>query len=249
MSLAILLSLPCREAAGQDRGEASSQDTKANPLPTYDAIVFDMDGVLADSEPVYFAAMQAVLGPLGHEVTEAHQRAVMGHSIQDTWAYLRETFNLEGLLDALVDAYDVAIKGMLAEIHETLPGVRELIAELRARSVPIAVASSSLPSWIEALLTGLRLNDGFDALVSATMVAHPKPAPDIYLEAARRLGTPPERCIAIEDTPTGLRSAKGAGMLTVQVRASSTAWPPQPEADVALETLREFDLSMVTADI
>jgi beta-phosphoglucomutase-like phosphatase (HAD superfamily) len=89
------------------------------------------------------------------------------------------------------------------------------------------------------------MSETFDALVSATMVEHPKPAPDIYVEAARRLGTAPERCIAIEDTPTGLASAKAAGMLTVQVRSSRSAWPPQPDADVVLETLREFDLGLV----
>jgi HAD superfamily hydrolase (TIGR01509 family) len=136
----------------------------------------------------------------------------------------------------------------LAVPRQTLPGVSELVSALRERGVPVAVASSSLASWIEALLGGLRLQGVFDALVPATMVPHPKPAPDIYIEAARRLGKAPERCIAIEDTPTGLAAAKAAGMLTVQVRASSTAWPPQPEADVVLETLRDFDLRLVSSD-
>ena len=206
-----------------------------------------MDGVLADSEPVYYAAMQAVLAPLGFEVTDADQRAVMGHSIEDTWAYLRSKFAIEGPLDDLVRAYDEELIRRLAQLHETLPGVREIVSALRERGVPIALASSSLPAWIEALLGGLGLDDAFDALVSATMVPHPKPAPDIYVEAARRLGKPPQRCIAIEDTPTGLASAQGAGMLTVQVRSSSTAWPPQPDADIVLMTLREFDLGLVAA--
>jgi len=214
----------------------------------YEAIVFDMDGVLADSEPVYFAAMRAVLAPLGHEVTDGHQRAIMGHSIEATWAYLRETFSLEGPLDGLVEAYDRELVQQLARITNPLPGVRELVAALRERNVPIAVASSSLPAWIEALLGGIGLAETFDALVSATMVAHPKPAPDIYVEAARRLGKAPERCIAIEDTPTGLTSAKAAGMLTVQVRSSSTAWPPQTEAAIVLESLREFDLRLVAGN-
>jgi beta-phosphoglucomutase-like phosphatase (HAD superfamily) len=77
------------------------------------------------------------------------------------------------------------------------------------------------------------------------MVEHPKPAPDIYLEAAHRLNRPPQRCIAIEDTPTGLASAKAAGMFTIQVRASSTAWEPLPDADIVVGTLRDFDLSLV----
>jgi HAD superfamily hydrolase (TIGR01509 family) len=212
---------------------------------TYEAVIFDMDGVLADSEPVYFEAMRAVLAPLGHEVTEAHQRAIMGHSIDDTWDYLRETFGLKGPLDALVEAYDGELQLMLAAQDTPLPGVVELIDALRQRRVPIALASSSLPSWISALLGGLGLHDAFDAVVSATMVANPKPAPDIYVEAASRLGKAPGRCIAIEDTPTGLRSANSAGMFTVQVRASSTAWPPLPEAAIVLDTLRDFDLGLV----
>lgn len=211
------------------------------------AVVFDMDGVLADSEPVYYRAMRDVLAPLGHTVTDEHQRAIMGHSIQDTWSYLQQAFKLKGPLDLLVEMYDMELRRLLLQVHETLPGVRELIAALRERGVPIAVASSSLPEWIESLLTGLGLLHSFDALVSATMVDHPKPAPDIYIEAARRLGAAPEETIGIEDTPTGLASAKAAGLFTVQVRASSTAFEPLSEADLVLETLRDFDLGLVPA--
>ena len=207
-----------------------------------------MDGVLADSEPVYYRAMRDVLAPLGHMVTDEHQRAIMGHSIQDTWLYLQQAFNLKGPLDLLVEMYDLELRRLLLQVHETLPGVRELIPALRERDVPIAVASSSLPEWIEALLGGLGLLHSFDALVSATMVEHPKPAPDIYIEAARRLGAAPEETIGIEDTPTGLASAKAAGLFTVQVRASSTAFEPLPDADLVLDTLRDFDLGLVSAN-
>jgi HAD superfamily hydrolase (TIGR01509 family) len=211
----------------------------------YEAVVFDMDGVLADSEPVYYAAMQEVLSPLGHRVTQRHQRNLMGHSIEDTWRYLAKEFDLQGSLDELVSAYDAELIRQLALVREPLPSVRELIGKLKQMGVPIAVASSSLPSWIEALLGGIGLQDAFDALVSGSMVTHPKPAPDIYLLAAERLGSSPERTIAIEDTPTGLASARGAGMYTVQVRAASTAFPPLPDADTVLNTLGDFDLSLL----
>src|SRR5688572_13400824 len=154
-----------------------------------------MDGVLADSEPVYYRAMNDVLNPLGHNVTAEHQRALMGHSIEDTWLYLQQAFKLKGPLDLLIEMYDMELRRLLLQVHETLPGVRELVAELKQRGVPVAVASSSLPEWIEALLTGLGLQHSFDALVSATMVEHPKPAPDIYIEAARRLGAAPHQTI------------------------------------------------------
>lgn len=220
---------------------------KIVPRDLFRAVVFDMDGVLADSEPIYHRAMRDVLAPLGHRVTDEHQRAIMGHSIEDTWLYLQQAFNLRGPLDTLIEMYDRELRRLLLQVHEPLPGVRELISALRERRVPIAVASSSLPEWIEALLTGLGLFHSFDALVSATMVDHPKPAPDIYVEAARRLGAEPAETIAIEDTPTGLASARAAGMFTVQVRASSTAFEPQPNADLVLESLRDFDVNMVGA--
>jgi beta-phosphoglucomutase-like phosphatase (HAD superfamily) len=100
---------------------------------------------------------------------------------------------------------------------------------------------------VDATLRGLGLARAFDATVSASEVRAAKPAPDLFLEAARRIEVAPERCLAVEDTPPGLRAAKAAGMYAVQLRASSTAQPPQPEADLVLDTLADFDLSLVTA--
>ena len=159
--------------------------------------------------------------------------------------YLAREFDLTGPLDELVAAYDAELRRQLALVHEPLPGAVGLVQTLRRRRVPIAVASSSLPSWIAALLGGIGLQDAFDALVSGSMVERPKPAPDIYLLAAQKLGAPPHRTIAIEDTPTGLASARAAGLYAVQVRAASTAFPPLPDADALLDTLHDFDLALL----
>jgi HAD superfamily hydrolase (TIGR01509 family) len=204
-----------------------------------------MDGVLADSEPVYYQAVNLVLDPIGKQITTEQQRALMGHSIQDTWHYLARELDLGDSIEPYVAIYDRELRRLLAAVHEPLPGVLELVDVLKSRGVGIAVASSSLPSWVEALLGGLGLSDAFDALVSASMVEHPKPAPDVYLLAAERLGVLPQRCIALEDTPTGLASARAAGMLAIQVNAASTAFPPLPEADLVLATLKDFDLSLL----
>jgi HAD superfamily hydrolase (TIGR01509 family) len=214
----------------------------------YTAIIFDMDGVLADTEPIYHHAMQLVLQPFGATIDEQQQRDMMGRSIQDTWAYLADAFHLKGPLDALIDAYDRELRRQLALVHDTLPGVREILTALRQRGIHVAVASSSLPEWIDALLGGLNLTDAFDAAISARQAAHPKPAPDVYLLAASRLNTDPSHCIAIEDTPTGLASARAAGMLAVQVRAASTAFPPLPQAHLVLDTLASFDLSLLESE-
>ena len=213
--------------------------------PAYEALIFDMDGVLADSEPVYYAAMQSTLAPLGIEITDEHQRAVMGSSIENTWRYFAETFDLKGPLDTLIDSYDLQLRSLLADVHETLPGVRQLIPQLRQRRIPIAVASSSLPEWIDALLIGLGLQDAFDAAVSAREAGASKPAPDVYLLAAHRLNADHTRCIAVEDTPTGLASAKAAGMYVVQVRSASSAFPPLAGTDLILESLLDFPLTLL----
>ncbi|HLF70608.1 MAG TPA: HAD family phosphatase [Dehalococcoidia bacterium] len=213
-------------------------------LTRYAGLIFDMDGVVADSEPVYLAAMNAVLNPHGKYVSAELQRQLMGHSVAATWETLRRELPLEGDTDALVEEYDRELCRMLALVKQTLPGVRELIDALKARAVPTGLASSSWPGWIEALLRGTGLTGTFDAVASAREVAHGKPAPDVYLLAASKLGVAAERCVAIEDTPTGLASAKAAGMLAVQVRAASTAFPPLEDADIVLETLHDFDLTL-----
>lgn len=209
------------------------------------AVVFDMDGVLADSEPVYLDAVNAVLASLGKQMSPELHEAIMGHGVEATWEVLIARLYLPGTVSDYLAPYDRELVERLAKLSQPLPGVRELVEELRRRGVPIAVASSSWPGWIDALLGGIGLKDAFEIRVSATMVAHPKPAPDLYLLAAERIGVLPAECIAIEDTGTGLRAAKAAGMFAVQVRAASTAFPPLPEADLVLETLADFDLSLL----
>jgi HAD superfamily hydrolase (TIGR01509 family) len=212
----------------------------------YTAVIFDMDGVIADSEPVYFDAFNAVLNPHGKAVTPELQMRAMGHGVEETWRILAEALDLGDGYQPMVRQYDAYLCRALAEVRDTLPGVRKLIENLRARRVPLGLASSSWPDWIDALLRGTNLSHCFDATVSRVEVAHGKPAPDVYLEAAKRLGVRPMHCIAIEDTPTGLAAAVAAGMFAVQVCSSSTAFPPQPNAHLVLNSLIDFDLALIS---
>jgi len=208
-----------------------------------------MDGVIADSEPVYYEAINDVLAPLGKVMSPELQRSMMGSGVAETWEILSRELSLEGDLNSLIVAYDAALCRLLALVGKPLPGVTELVGALQQRRVPYGLASSSWPGWIEALLGGVGLSKAFRVRVSATMVANPKPAPDIYLEAAERLGVDPARCIAIEDTPTGLKAAKAAGMLCVQSRSASTAFPPLDDADIVLDSLRDFDLTLLEDEV
>lgn len=205
-----------------------------------------MDGVLADSEPLYLEGINEVLNQYGVELSAGDNVETMGTTVEVTWQKVIERFCLPPeSFDDCVAAYDQAMERLLRRAGEPLPGARTLLTELRRRNVPYALASSALPNWIRSVLEATGLDGSFEVIVSRSMVEHGKPAPDIYLCAADKLGIDPTRCVALEDTPTGLASAKAAGMLVVQVRGSSTAFSPLPDADLVIDSLERFPLSLL----
>lgn len=211
------------------------------------AVIFDLDGVLWDGEPLYHEAFNVVLKPYGHhiEITDPQYTRIIGASVETAWEWMRTTFGLTESPAALYHAYNEAVLELMKQPREPLPGVLELLAELEARGIPVGLASASLRNWVDTTLAGLGLNGAFAATVTASEVSHSKPAPDLYLKAAKGLGVAPENCLAFEDTPSGIASARGAGMFAVHVRVSSTALPPLPEADLVIESYAEFDLSLL----
>ncbi len=215
----------------------------------YRAVVFDLDGVIWDGEPLYHEAFNVVLAPLGHRVTETDYTKIIGLSVEAAWDRVRDRFSLTEPPDVFYRAYNEAVLDLLKQPAEPLPGVREVLDELKRRGIPVGLASASLRQWVDATLAGLRLEGAFDATVSASEVQRSKPAPDLYLATAARLGVEPEECLAVEDTAAGIASAKAAGMFAVQIRASSTALPPLAEADLVWEDYYEFDLSLLEAPV
>ncbi len=218
-----------------------------NTHRTFRAVIFDMDGVLWDGEPLYHEAFNIVLAPYGHRLSQDDYMRIIGHSVEWSWDWVHDRFALPDPPERFFQAYDEAVLRLLQRPAEPLPGTRPLIDELRRRGVPIAVASASLRPWVDTALRGLGLDDAFGATVSASEVTESKPAPHLFLAAARRLGIPPDRCLAVEDTAAGIAAAKAAGMFAVQLRAASTALPPLPEADLVLDSLTQFDLSLLEA--
>jgi HAD superfamily hydrolase (TIGR01509 family) len=210
----------------------------------HEAIVFDLDGVLWDGEPLYHEAFNVVLRPRGFVVTPEDYSSIIGNSVENAWAWVLRHFAIDEPAGAFYEAYDAAVIELLTQPVEPLPGVRELLAELHARNIPVGLASASLRNWIDATLKGIGLAGQFDTTVAADEVPHAKPAPDLYLQAATNLGVDPKLCVACEDSPSGVKSAKAAGMYVIQVRAASTALPPIAEADTIIEDYTEFDLSL-----
>jgi HAD superfamily hydrolase (TIGR01509 family) len=186
------------------------------------AVVFDMDGVLIDSEPLHYAVLTDLLAGAGVQFSRAENEEFLGTTTEQTLATLIARHHLPNTYAHYAQQYDAGVLRILAKPHAPQPGVAALIARIRGLDLRVGLASSSRRGWIDATLRSLNLSDAFDAIVSGDDVAHGKPDPEIYLLAATRLGVAPERCVAIEDAPNGVTSARAAGMQVIGVRTPYT---------------------------
>jgi HAD superfamily hydrolase (TIGR01509 family) len=211
----------------------------------YSAVIFDLDGVLWDGEPLYHEAFNVVLKPRGFAVTAEEYEHIIGHSVEAAWAWVLKRFDIDEDPAPFYQAYDAAVLQLLEKPVEPIAGVRDLMDRLHARGIPVGLASASLRHWVDATLVGIGLAGRFDTTVAAGEVPHAKPAPDLYLKAAENLRVDPQHCIAVEDTPSGVKAAKAAGMYVIQVRAASTALAPIPQADAVIEDYSQFDLALL----
>jgi HAD superfamily hydrolase (TIGR01509 family) len=192
-----------------------------------EAIVFDLDGVLVDSEPVWEQVRRQVVAEHGgHWAPDAQQR-LMGMSTAEWARYLSHDLGT-GLPPEEVAAQVIGqMDARYREHVPLLPGAAAAVWRLAARW-PLGLASSSPPVLIDAVLDGAGLQEGFVAAMSTEQVKRGKPAPDIYLAVARRLGHGPQRCAAVEDSANGLSSAAAAGMRVIAVPRPQ--YPPGPAA-------------------
>jgi len=206
-----------------------------------EAVVFDLDGVLIQSEEVWDDVRERYVREQGGRYDAEVQRAMMGMSAPEWSRYLHDE---AGVWEEPEDINRDVVERMLeAYRHELplLPGAVEAVRRTAA-VFPLGLASSSNREIFEAVLELAGIADCFQATVSSEEVEHGKPAPDVYLEAAGRLGAPPTDCAAVEDSHAGIRSAKSAGMRVVAIPNAS--YPPDGEtlalADVTLASLDQL---------
>jgi len=212
-----------------------------------EAVVFDMDGVLLDSEPLHHIVLNEVLAAEGKTLSFDEYRPYIGTTLEFTWSDIIHRFRLDGAIDRYILRYDEGILESYRRHSVIAPGVRRLLDLLAQRGLRRAVASSSRTSWVEAALETLGIRDDFELLVTGDMVTHSKPDPEIYLLAAERLGIDPHRCLAIEDAPKGVVSARAAGMTVVGVRTEYTAHLSLDGAAVVLDSLEQFTSALLTS--
>jgi HAD superfamily hydrolase (TIGR01509 family) len=206
-----------------------------------DAVVFDLDGVLLASEEVWDSVRERYVRERGGRYDDEVQRAMMGMSAPEWSRFLHEEAGVPDEPDAINRAVVERMLGAYRSDLPLLPGAAEAVRRTAA-AFPLALASSSNREVFEEVLELAGLSACFQATVSSEEVERGKPAPDVYLEAARRLGVAADRCAAVEDSHAGIRSAKSAGMRVVAIPNAS--YPPDEEAlelaDLTLESLEQL---------
>jgi HAD superfamily hydrolase (TIGR01509 family) len=197
------------------------------------AVIFDMDGVLIDSEPAWQAAEIRVLGSLGVPLDASSVELTTGWRIDRVVEYWREQHPFAGSTRAIAAAITEAVAAEVRARGTALPGALELLSLCRASDLRVGLATSSDFILIEAVLERLGIAGRFEAIASASEVLKGKPDPSVYLLCADRLAVGPDHCVAIEDSQTGIRSAVAAGMSCVAVHEPRTT--PQSAIDAGAQ--------------
>jgi len=206
-----------------------------------DAVIFDLDGLLIDSEPIWRDVEQQVFNDLGVALTDELCRSTMGLPVNEVVAHWHERspwagHDLHAAEEAIVDGVIAAIRSC----GSAMPGVDHALALAAGLGLRRGIASSSHEIVIDAALERLGLRDRFEVVVSAEHEPCGKPHPGVYLTAARLLGVDPEACVAIEDSPNGVLAAKAAGMRCVAVPEPGTSRSALSSADAVLTSLSDL---------
>jgi HAD superfamily hydrolase (TIGR01509 family) len=210
------------------------------------AVIFDLDGVLVDSEQVWDAARRQLTEDSGGRWSESATQDMMGMSSIEWSRYMHEELGVKMPPEEISAAVVKRMEGLYREHLPLIPGAREAVERVAARW-PLGLASSANRPVIEVVLELSGLEDFFEITISSEEVAHGKPAPDVYLEAARRLRVDPALCAAVEDSSSGILSAHAAGMRVVAI--PNRAFPPSKNAleaaDAAVPSLQELHQEVI----
>lgn len=213
------------------------------PIPeNFDAVIFDMDGVLINSEPFYFDVEKQNFEKLGLNISDEEHQTFQGTATDLMWKTLKAKFKLPHSISELVEMTNSIVTPYFRSLENIapMPGVETFIQYLSEKGVPLAVASSSYPDVIQLILEKTGLGKYFEVVVDSQLAGASKPAPDIFLLAAKKLGILPENCLVIEDSTNGIKAAKAAGTKVVAFAGPGSELQDQNAADWVIKDFGEL---------
>lgn len=209
------------------------------------AVIFDMDGVIIDSEPVHLELEQELFRNLGLNISHEEHLAFVGSTSYYMWDAVKNKYNLPYTLEELVETDRTKYLNHISSPEgsvKPIDGVNELIKELHSCGLKLAVASSSPIDVIELVIRTLKLDKYFDILVTGDYVERSKPEPDIFLYAADKLSVEPHECVVIEDSYNGVQAAKKAGMKIIGFINPNSGNQDLSSADMIINSFKSADI-------
>ncbi|MBU3145123.1 HAD family phosphatase [Clostridium sp. CF012] len=208
------------------------------------AVIFDMDGVIIDSEPTHMRLENEIYKKLSIEVTGDEHHSFVGATSHYMWEVLKNKYKLNQTLDELIE-YDRSTYFKYLNSDECeitlIDGVKELIKDLYEHGIKLAIASSSPLNVIEVIAKKFQIEEYFEVFVTGDYVSRSKPEPDIFLFASEKLGVSPENCIVIEDSHNGVLAAKKAGMKCVGINSDAEGSQDISMADLVINSFKEVN--------
>ena len=207
------------------------------------ALIFDMDGVLLDSEPFHLLSYQEILSEYGINYTESDNREFLGRKDLLILETMRARYGLDKPAHLLLSQKEAILARLIKQHSTPNPGLITVLENARSLGVSMAVASSATLPTIELVVDVLFIRSYFQHLISGDEVEEGKPAPDIFLLASSRLGIEPQQCLVIEDSLNGIKAAKAAGMYCISIPCNTTRHQDHSLADRQLTSLEELKLN------
>ncbi|MEK6981549.1 MAG: HAD family phosphatase [Candidatus Micrarchaeota archaeon] len=205
------------------------------------AIIFDMDGVLIDSQDLHFKAEIQTVKQFGHKITKKELIEYLGWNERAFWTEIIKKYNINTTVEELQRIERPIYEEILQKNLKEDKKLQKLLKNLKTKNLKLAVASSSPRRWIKMVLVGLKIEEFFDIIVAGDEIKNSKPNPEIFLRAAKKLEIAPQECIVIEDAPAGIKGANKAGMKSIALITKINKNLDLSEAKFKIEKLEEIE--------